>query len=182
MTYPQYDYNGQPGTPQQPQPQWALQPAYGAQPMYGGQPQYGVPSAYPAGPPNQQEMSDAAAANYLGLVGWIGPLIYRFTKGDKSLFVKDSATAALNFQITMVIYSTGSLLVGCGLTMIIAIAIGAGGGSGAGAGIFMMLSWLLMMVVVVGLSAWSIAACCIGASHSKRGQIYRFPGSFRFVK
>jgi uncharacterized Tic20 family protein len=129
-----------------------------------------------------QERSDAAAANYLGLIclasplfGWIGPLAYRSGAGTGSAFVLASATAALNFHLSALIYFGVAMLTGC----VLGIISGVLGLAGVSISITAMLCFL---AGGLGMMAWQIVASCIGGSHANRGEIYRYPGSLRLVK
>lgn len=129
--------------------------------------------------PTPAELSDAATANYLGILGFLGPLIYRAIAGERSAYVKASATAALNFHISIAIYSFGMAIV---LGVVVGILVGLAGSVGITFGIGVGFALLLMMLLGLGLSVWSIAASCIGGSRAGRGEIYSYPGSFRFIK
>ncbi len=194
MTYPQYDYGQQPHDPSQ-QGQYPQQPGYSPaqhpgyqqpgyqQPgypndPYGQQQQYGQQPAYGGGP-TPQERSDAATAQYLGLLGlaaivpsFIGPLIYRGNQGLRSAFVRQSATNALNFHLSMIIYAFGGSLVLCLLGIVLAFAT-----MGFGA-----LISVLIYPLIFGIIIWQVIASCIGGSHAGRGEVYSYPGAIRMIK
>lgn len=127
---------------------------------------------HPGGPPAPQELSDASMAHYLGILGWIGPLIYYFVAGDKSPYVKRHATAALNFHLSFIIFYFagvfGSIIIG----LVIGFAVGG----------FGFLALFIYIPVMLGLITWSIVASCKGGSTAKRGQMYEYKPSFKFVK
>lgn len=52
---------------------------------------------------SEQEKTMGMVAHILGLVGWIGPLVFWLIKKDESVYVKEQALESLNFQITVVI-------------------------------------------------------------------------------
>lgn len=196
VTYPQYDYGQQPQDPTQyGQPPQQAGYGYGAQPGYPQQPGYqqpgyepmgqpgyppqGDPYAYPPGQqPSQfgvtpQERSDAAMGCYLGaLFGWIPPLIYRLNAGARSRFVRECSTNALNFHLSVLIYMLGSYLLVCLISVVLGLMTGGIG----------FISYLLILPVALGLTAWQITAACIGGSKANRGEIHAYPGAIRMIK
>lgn len=201
VTYPQYDYGQQPQDPTQ-YGQYPQQPGYPAQPGYQqpgyqqpgyqqpgypsdpygqSQPQYD-PNAYYAGyggGPTPQERSDAATGNYLGLIGlagivWglIGPAVFRSNQGSRSAFVRESTTNALNFHLSILIYTFGGSMVLCILGFVLAFAT---------MGIGFILS-LLAYPLVFGMMIWQAIASGIGGSRASRGEIFSYPGAIRMFK
>ncbi len=135
----------------------------------------GGEAAYP-----RAELRGGAIANYVGIIGFLGPLIYRMTAGKKSTFSRSNATSALNFQLTMLIYfllmSLAMWLLGVG----IGADADASGNPGAGiAAFFVQLLWVALALVLV---AWNVIASCVGASQARRGVVSRYLASFRFLK
>ena len=57
-----------------------------------------------------QEKNLAMACHLLGLLGFLGPLIIWLIKKDSSAAVNQHGKAALNFQISILIYSVGAWL------------------------------------------------------------------------
>lgn|GEM_PF-1446011 len=199
MTYPQYDYGqqqndptqyGQP--PQQPgygygPPPGYQQPGY-QQPGYDPSGQHGYPAGQPGYPPHgdpaytypsgqfgvtPQERSDASMACYLGAAfGWIPPLIFRVNSGARSRFVRECTTNALNFHLTMLIYTFGSYILLCLISVVLGFLT-------AGVG---FVAWLLIIPAAIGLLAWQIAAGCIGGSKANRGEVHAYPGAIRMIK
>ncbi|HIV58818.1 MAG TPA: DUF4870 domain-containing protein [Candidatus Stackebrandtia faecavium] len=128
----------------------------------------------------QAELRGGAIANYLGIVGFLGPLIYRATAGNKSTFARSNAISALNFQLSLLVYfavlSVAMLLLGMG------IGADADASSSPGAGIaafFIQLLWFALSLV---LFAWNVIASCIGASQARRGVVARYLASVPFFK
>jgi len=99
----------------------------------------------------------AALAHYLGLLGFIGPLIIYVSSGDKDPFVKDQSTEALNFHLTVLI---GWLIV----TVIAVVTCGIG--------------LILAPVLWIGEIILSI----MGGQAASRGEWYRYPFNIRMVK
>jgi len=121
----------------------ASAPGYGA----------GAPGAM-GGPGSPQERSQAALAHWLGLLGWIGPLIIYMTSNDKGPYVRYHATEALNFHLTMLI---GSLI--SGVLMFVCVGF-------------------ITIFIVLGMS---IVYSIMGAQAANRGEWYRYPVSIRMV-
>lgn len=86
----------------------------------------------------------------------IAPIIIYMTKKDQSGYVADHAAEAINFQITLMIYTliAGPLaLLTCGLGAVLAI-----------------------VVVPLGIVGMVLAAVA-----SNRGEFFRYPMTFRFI-
>lgn len=122
------------------------------------------PSNMPPPPPTpgQQPMSESDArlwamlAHLSGIViAIIGPLIIMLVFGPRNAFVKNQATEALNFQITLAIGVVVSIV----LTFVIIGAI------------------LLPIVIIVGLIFMIIAGV-----KAYGGVEYRYPFNIRLVK
>ncbi|MDP6555078.1 MAG: DUF4870 domain-containing protein [Pirellulaceae bacterium] len=95
----------------------------------------------------------AMFAHLSGLIGLscLGPLIIWLVKKDSSAFVEDQAKEALNFQLTL---------------LIAAIVLGA-----------TCIGVALLPVIVVG----GIVYAVIGGMAANRGEIYRYPYTFRMI-
>ncbi len=97
----------------------------------------------------------ALLAHLLGIfTGFLGPLVLFLVKKDESPFVRHHASEALNFQLSLIIWFTISVilvLVLIGILMILALVIGA---------------FVLQIVAAVAAS---------------RGEWYRYPLTIRFV-
>ncbi|MGH8794072.1 MAG: DUF4870 domain-containing protein [Stackebrandtia sp.] len=139
------------------------------------------PAAAAAGeaPLSPKERSDASTANYLGLLflagpfGWIGPLIYRGNAGAKSDFVRRSATAAMNFHLSLLIYEFSAFVVLCGVGVFLFISdnlIGA------------LATYLVLLAVSISETVFGIVSSVKGGSHASRGEIYGYPGALRLIK
>src|SRR3954451_6401420 len=80
-------------------PGWYPDPQSGALRWWDGQ-QWGAfqqaSSPTAQGTPPADVQNTAALAHYLGVIGFIGPLIILMTSGDKDPFIKDQSTEALN--------------------------------------------------------------------------------------
>lgn len=125
-------------------------PGYAAQPGAG----YGLPV--------DEARNQAALAHLLGLfLGWLGALIILLTSGSKDPYVKDQATEALNFHITLAIGYFICIFVG---TILLIVLVG-------------LLFYIAALVLLVLDIMWCIQA--YGAA--KRGEYYRYPFAFRMV-
>ena len=166
------------------QPPYPGQPAYGQQPYgqqpYAGQPPY-VPQGqapypgqgYPAQPyPGQPypaqpyaalaPMSESDQRLWATLthvstlvLGFVGPLVAYLVLKDRSPFLKQSTTEALNFSITLSIAAVVSSI----LTVVV-------------------VGYVLLPLVYVG----ALVLCILAAVASNRGEVYRYPLSLRLVK
>lgn len=158
-------------------------PSYGAPPTpppagytapppgQGGAPGYGAPTGYgaPAGPnaaggapPAQhpQEVSDAGLAHYLGIIGWIGPLIIMLTKAKDSPHVRAHSVEALNFAISMTIYTFAAIFVlGCLAIFTFGLSL---------FGLFVPLVLQIIFPIM-------------GGNAAKQGGFYRYPITIRMV-
>ncbi|CAN5562919.1 hypothetical protein BH09MYX1_BH09MYX1_34180 [soil metagenome] len=132
--------------------QWGT---YGAPPpaTYGNPPQGFAGYVDPAVAGSR---SSASLAHYLGLLGFLGPLIILMTAGPRDVYVRAHAVEAVNFHITALI---GWLIVGvvnavtCGLAFPLAFGV-------------------LIPVIYFGIQAGSAAS---------RGEWYRYPWTIRMV-
>lgn len=111
---------------------------------------------------NNSSLSESDSRQYasfahLGgiLLGFLAPLILFLMYKDKDEFVKQEATEALNFQITLfIIYVVGSILS------------------------------LIIIGLVVVFAAWvvSIIFSIMGFMKAKEGTAYRYPINIRIIK
>ena len=133
--------------------QWG---SYGSPPpgnAYGAPPQGFVGHVDPA---VAGQRSSAALAHYLGLLGFMGPLIIMLSAGQRDNFVRVHAVEAVNFHITVLI---GWLIVG----VVNAVTCGLA---------FPLVFVVLIPVIIFGVQAGSAAS---------RGEWYRYPWTIRLV-
>ena len=129
-----------PEQPAQPQPQ---------------QPQYSVP-VQPMNPSDERLW--ATLIHLSGFVlGFIGPLIGFLVVGERGPFVRAHAATALNFQISVIIYSIA-------LTIITVVTLGLGG--------LLFIPFGIAFVVFMILAA--VAA--------NQGRYYKYPLTIEMVK
>lgn len=173
--YPvQQPYPGQqPYAPQGQQPYPGQQPPpyppQGQQP-YPGQPPYppqGQPPYPPQGYPPQPYVAQAPLSESdqrlwatltqisIPFFGFIGPLVAYLILKDRSAFLKDSLTEALNFSILYsIVYVVGIVLT--------TVVVG---------GIVLLLAGIAALVL-----------CILAAITSNKGEVYRYPVNWRLVK
>lgn len=125
-------------------------------------PVYGAPvhetSATVMNPPEERNWAVGAhlssfAAAYVAL-GFIGPLVVLLAAGNRSAFVRRHAVAALNFNLSLLLYAVASgilVLILIGIPMLIALA-------------------LLYLVATIQ-----------GALAASQGLEYRYPLTIRFI-
>jgi uncharacterized protein len=134
------------------------QPAY-QQPVYAG---YG----HPATELSSSDRTWAAASHWGTLVaawfamGFLAPLIIMLTVGNQSPFVRRHAVESLNFQISLLIYSSVAVLFslvtfGLGLLVVLPLAL-------------VVLVWVLVVLIQASAKA-------------NNGEEYRYPLTLRLV-
>lgn len=130
-------------------------------PPHLSDPPYAVPQADPppvephAAQPGESARTMGMACHLLGLVGFLGPLIIWLVKRNDHPFVDDQGKEALNFQLSILIYSVVSMFlifVFIGIPLIIALPI-----------------FNLVMVIVAAVAA-------------NNGQAYRYPLCIRMIR
>jgi len=179
--YPSQGGYPPPGAGQQ-QPGYGQQQGYGQQPGYGqqsgygqpgqqyGQPEqqgyppqpYGQPGYPPAGYPQQAPLSPSderlwATLTHISIpfFGIIGPLIAYLVFKDRSPWLKESVTEALNFSILYTVAQVVS-------SILIAVVVGA------------------ILLPLIGLAA--LILCILAAIASNKGEQYKYPVNWRLIK
>jgi uncharacterized Tic20 family protein len=129
-------------------------PQYGQPPQYGA-PTYGTPPG--AAPVSESDRRMWAMFAHIGaiILGFIAPLIIWAMYKDRDEFVKDQATEALNFQITVFIAAMAS-------SILVIVLIG------------------LLLLPLVGIA--DLVLCIMGGIAANRGERYRYPFALRLVK
>jgi len=77
-------------------------------------------------PPTNDEKTFGMLCHLTGLISIIGPIIVWLLKKDESAFVDANGKQAINFQLSIIIYTIGSLflmIIGIGFILLIAIGI-----------------------------------------------------------
>jgi uncharacterized Tic20 family protein len=104
---------------------------------------------------SQDARNMAMLCHILGVVGFLGPLVIWLIERDKHRFVDEHGRGAMNYQISLLIYSAVS-----GLLCVI--------------GIGFALLWLLSIVHLILI--------VIGAVKASWGQPWRYPIAIPFLK
>ena len=104
---------------------------------------------------SEQEKTMGMVAHLLGIVGWIGPLIFWLIKKDESAYVKEQAQESLNFQLTVLI-----AWVACMILAVIKIG--------------------MLLYPLVGLA--NLIFVIIATVTSKDGVQYKYPFNLRLIK
>jgi uncharacterized Tic20 family protein len=94
-------------------------------------------------------------------LAFVGPLIVYLIKRDEDPFVRDQAAEALNFNLSMLLYS---IVGGIILVLLILLLVGL----------------LLIPLALAAVVAW-IVLIIIAAQKSNGGEAYRYPLTIRFV-
>jgi len=143
-----------PEEPQQPSDQTPPLPPPPPPPGYAT-PQYAQPGTAQGFPPNSDEKLWAwlSHASFF-VIGLIGPLIIMLVKGNESPFIRRHAVEALNFHISVLIYSIVSIV-------LIFVLIG----------IFTLLATFIFAVIVTIMAIIKAA----------NGEDYRYPLNIRLV-
>jgi uncharacterized protein len=114
----------------------------------------------PAYPTTASERNWAVSAHLTGFItawlglGFIGPLVVLFTEGNRSGYVRRHAVEALNFNLSVLIWTVVS-------AVLVLVLVG------------------ILMLLAVGLM-YAVASV-LGAVAASRGQDFRYPMTIRFV-
>lgn len=117
-------------------------------------------AAAPDGSPGKEERNWALFAHlttfssYIGVPGFIGPLVIWLLKKDEMPFVDDQAKEALNFQISLFIYAIISAVL-----------------------IFVLIGFFLL----IALAVLHVIFTIIAAIKASEGTRYRYPLTIRLV-
>lgn len=158
-----------------PAPSPAAEPAW----IPADPPQAAPPAWQPAPPPATAQPMDhrtyamllhlTALSVFLGIPGFIGPLIMWLVRKDQSPFIDAHGREAVNLQISLVLYAVGGFIVYV-LLAIVTLGIGA------------LLLLPFVIVGIIALVALGIVLPIIAAVKANGGQPYRFPMTIRFIR
>jgi len=104
---------------------------------------------------NQDARNMAMLCHILGVFGFIGPLIIWLNEREKHRFVDEHGRAAMNYQISMMIYFTVA---------------------------YLSLFILIGMILAPLLTIVHIVLIILGAIKAQRGESWRYPISLTFLK
>lgn len=102
----------------------------------------------------------AALLSFAGFLGFpvmmnvLGPAVVWWVKRDDSAFIEYHAREAMNFQISIWLYSAAVSLL-----------------------LFVLIGWLLVLPLLV----FDVVVVIIAALRASRGELYRYPLSLRLV-
>lgn len=165
-----YPQPGQPGAypPGYGAPQGYPQQGYGGQPGYPTQPGYppqsydenGYPQPYagqPGGPVSVSDEKTWGIISHISIpfVGFIGPLIVYLVYKDRSRFLKDTSTEALNFSI---LYS---------LVLVASVILS-----------FLGIGVILYFIAAIG----ALVLCIMATMAASRHEMYKYPVNWRLIK
>lgn len=148
---------------QAPPPGWYPDPHGSGQRWWDGTRWTEHAQAPPSGDPRTWAMAAHLSALVSAFVGlaFMGPLIVYLVKRDDDPFVRQQAAEALNFNLSVLIYTVAYVIVlVIGLVLIVGVVLIPLGVAGA-------IAWLVL-VIVAGVKAG-------------RGEPYRYPLTIRFV-
>lgn len=97
----------------------------------------------------------AMLCHLLGIVGFFAPLVIWVNEKDKHKFVNEHGQAAMNYQISIIIYYLASWML---CTILI--------------GVFMLIALMIMHVIFV----------IMGAVKASKGKPWRYPIAIQFLK
>ena len=119
---------------------------------------YASPEMIPA--PTKDEVNMGMLAHLLGIfTGFLGPLIIWLIKKDESKYIDEQSKEALNFQIAACI-----LIICCTVFVVIPV-LGC-----------------ILLLASVAVHITRIVFSIIGTVHASKGEMYRYPLTFRFIK
>lgn len=98
------------------------------------------------------------------VIGIVLPIVLWLNRKDQSPFIDDHGREAINFQISLMIYSIA--------LPILAAIIGI---------LTCGLGWILMIPASIGPYALGVVGMILACSASTRGEFYRYPMTMRFI-
>lgn len=126
---------------------------------------------------SSEERQMAMLAHLLTLVaGFLAPLIIYFTKKDESAFIRHHAAEALNLTITILLAIFGPMILFFGGAGLLAIA------STDAAFALFAIGYLLFFVIIFAVSIGSLIFTIMAGIAANRGEWYRIPFCFHWVK
>ncbi len=104
------------------------------------------------------------SAGALSLFAFVFPLVVMNTVGSRSAQVRAHAVESLNFQLSMLVYSVGLVLV--------AIVVGL---------LTLGFGLLVVIPVVIALAVFELVVLVLASVQASNGGFYRYPLTVRFV-
>jgi uncharacterized Tic20 family protein len=104
------------------------------------------------------------SAGTLSIFAFAFPLVVMNTVGNRSARVREHAVESLNFQLSMLIYSVGLLIV--------AIVVGI---------VTLGFGLLLLIPIIITLGIFELVVMVLATVQASNGGFYRYPITIRFV-
>lgn len=104
------------------------------------------------------------SAGTLSIFAFAFPLVVMNTVGNRSARVREHAVESLNFQLSMLIYSVGLIIV--------AIAVGI---------VTLGFGLLFLIPIIITLGIFELVVMVIATVQASNGGFYRYPITIRFV-
>lgn len=104
------------------------------------------------------------SAGTLSIFAFAFPLVVMNTVGSRSARVREHAVESLNFQLSMLIYSVGLLIV--------AIVVGI---------LTLGFGLLLLIPIIITLGIFELVVMVLATVQASNGGFYRYPITIRFV-
>lgn len=104
------------------------------------------------------------SAGTLSIFAFAFPLVVMNTVGNRSARVREHAVESLNFQLSMLIYSVGLLIV--------AIVVGI---------LTLGFGLLLLIPIIITLGIFELVVMVLATVQASNGGFYRYPITIRFV-
>lgn len=101
----------------------------------------------------------SSLSTFIGIPGFIGPLVVWLMKKDELPFASAQAKEALNFQISLLIY------------VLICIAL-----------VFTIVGVLLALPALIGLGLLEIVCAILASIRASEGKPYRYPLTIRLIE
>jgi len=105
--------------------------------------------------PTQDEKTIAMLCHVTGLISFIGPLIVWLLKKDESPFIDANGKQALNFQISIFIYTIGAAI----LTIV-----------------------LIGIPLLMAIGLFSLVMIVLASVKALNGEVFQYPLSIQFLK
>ncbi|MFP7721901.1 DUF4870 domain-containing protein [Lysobacter sp. A3-1-A15] len=110
----------------------------------------------------------------VGVAGVVGALAVWLLKRDDSRFVADHALEAVNFNLSMLIYSCIAVAIGIALVGISIITLGLGL-------LLTIPAGLMLLVAVAGIALLWLVGSILAMVAAWEGRAYRYPLSIRLL-
>jgi uncharacterized Tic20 family protein len=111
----------------------------------------------------------------VGIAGVLGALVVYLLKRDDSAFVAAHAREAINFNLSMLFYACGAMLIGGALIGVTVLTLGLGLILTAPAGV------LLLLAIVAVAVLWLVCSV-VATIKAFNGESYRYPLTIRLLQ